>query len=153
MSRPTARNALGVSRAPYAVLAAFRDRMGWDFPWYSSSGSDFNYHFHATVDERVAPVRVFFRDEAEMADAGAPYTSDQRGDCPGISCFLRVDGEVFHTYSTFGRGIETFHNGYPWLDLTALGRQEEWEEPTGRSQPLGRQVGGPNLELPDEYDA
>ncbi len=71
---------------------------------------------------------------------------------PGISAFLRVDEEVFHTYSTYGRGIQEFHNGYPYLDLTALGRQEEWEEPAGRSVPLGRQVGGPGLRLPDEYE-
>ena len=54
---------------------------------------------------------------------------------PGISAFLRVGDEVFHTYSTFGRGIEEFHNGYQYLDLTALGRQEEWEEPKGRARP------------------
>ena len=71
---------------------------------------------------------------------------------PGISAFLQVDGEVFHTYSTFGRGIEEFHNGYHYLDLTALGRQEEWEEPAGRAEPLGLQVGGPAMRLPDEYD-
>ena len=72
---------------------------------------------------------------------------------PGISAFLRVGDEVFHTYSTFGRGIEEFHNGYHYLDLTALGRQEEWEEPKGRAIPLGLQVGGPAMRLPDEYDA
>ena len=71
---------------------------------------------------------------------------------PGISAFLRVGDEAFHTYATFGRGIEEFHNGYQYLDLTALGRQEEWEEPTGRAVPLGLQVGGPAMRLPDEYD-
>ena len=50
-----------------------------------------------------------------------------------------------------GRGIEEFHNGYHYLDLTALGRQEEWEEPKGRAMPLGLQVGGPAMRLPDEY--
>ena len=131
--------------------------MGWEFPWYSSYGSDFNYDFHATLDERVAPVVQFFRTQEELAEAGDPWTDDLNGtEWPGISAFLKVgdgaDAEVFHTYSTFGRGIEEFHNGYPWLDLTALGRQEEWEEPKGRATPLGRQVGGPNLRLPDEYD-
>lgn len=71
---------------------------------------------------------------------------------PGLSAFLRVGEEVFHTYSTYGRGIEEFHNGYQYLDLTAVGRQEEWEEPKGRAAPLGLQVGGPNMRLPDEYD-
>ena len=70
---------------------------------------------------------------------------------PGISTFLRVGDDVFHTYSTFGRGIEDFHNGYPYLDLTALGRQEEWEQPAARATPLGLPVGGPAMRLPDEY--
>jgi predicted dithiol-disulfide oxidoreductase (DUF899 family) len=143
---------VAVSRAPYAKIAAFRERMGWTFPWYSSAGSDFNYDFHTTVDDRVAPVVVQYRDEAELEQAGMPWSPEQRGDYPSISAFLRVGDEVFHTYSTFGRGIEEFHNGYHHLDLTALGRQEEWEEPKGRAVPLGLQVGGPALRLPDEYD-
>jgi predicted dithiol-disulfide oxidoreductase (DUF899 family) len=143
---------VAVTRAPYEKIAAFRDRMGWTFPWYSSQGSDFNYDFHATVDDRVAPVQVFHRSEAELARAGMPWTESMRGDWPGISAFLQVDGVAYHTYSTFGRGIEEFHNGYPYLDLTALGRQEEWEEPQGRATPLGLQVGGPNTRFPDEYD-
>jgi predicted dithiol-disulfide oxidoreductase (DUF899 family) len=149
---------VAVSRAPYAKLAAFRERMGWTFPWYSSYKSDFNYDFHATLDDRVVPVLLHFRTEAELAVAGTPWTGgawteDMRGsELPGISTFLRVGKEVFQTYSTFGRGIEIFHNGYQYLDLTALGRQEAWEEPKGRSVPLGLQVGGPNMRLPDEYD-
>ena len=144
---------VAVSRAPYPKLAAYRERMGWEFPWYSSYGSDFNYDFHATLDDRVAPVLQFFRTEDELAETGTPWTEDMREtEMPGISAFLRVGDEVFHTYSTFGRGIEEFHNGYPWLDLTALGRQEEWEEPQDRAEPLGLQVGGPNMRLPDEYD-
>jgi predicted dithiol-disulfide oxidoreductase (DUF899 family) len=141
-----------VTRAPYEKIAAFRDRMGWTFPWYSSYGSDFNYDFHASVDERVAPVLLNFRTEGELAGAGVPWTESSRGDYPGISAFLRVGDDVFHTYSTFGRGIEEFHNGNPYLDLTALGRQEAWEEPTGRAMPLGLHVGGPALRLPDEYE-
>jgi predicted dithiol-disulfide oxidoreductase (DUF899 family) len=142
---------VAVSRGPYEKLAAYRERMGWAFPWYSSEGSDFNYDFHATVDDRVAPVQLFHRDEAELAAAGMPWSEAMRGDYPGISAFLRVGDEVFHTYSTFGRGIEQFHYGIPYLDLTALGRQEPWEEPPGRAEPLGRQVDGPDLRLPDEY--
>src|SRR3954452_10550508 len=150
---------VAVSRAPYPKLAAFRERMGWTFPWYSSHGSDFNYDFHATLDDQVAPVLLHFRTEAELAEAGTPWTggpwtASMRGEeMPGISAFLRVGAEVFHTYSTFGRGIEDFHNGYHYLDLTALGRQEEWEEPKGRAVPLGLHVGGPAMRLPDEYDA
>lgn len=149
---------VAVSRAPYEKLAAFRGRFGWEFPWYSSYGSDFNYDFHATLDNRITPVLLHFRAEDELETAGTPWTrgpwtDDMNGtEMPGISTFLRVDDDVFHTYSTYGRGIEEFHNGYPWLDLTALGRQEAWEEPQGRALPQGRQVGGPNLRLPDEYD-
>jgi predicted dithiol-disulfide oxidoreductase (DUF899 family) len=58
---------------------------------------------------------------------------------------------VFHTYSTLGRGLDQFANANDYLDLTALGRQEEWEEPRGRSVPLGLHAGGPALRLPDEY--
>ncbi|MFF3444107.1 DUF899 domain-containing protein [Streptosporangium sp. NPDC002721] len=149
---------VAVSRAPYAKIAAFRERMGWTFPWYSSYGSDFNHDFHATLDDRVVPVLLHFRTETELAEAGTPWTGGpwtegMRGEeLPGISAFLRVGTEVFHTYSTYGRGIEEFHNGYPYLDLTALGRQEAWEEPRGRAVPLGLQAGGPNMRLPDEYD-
>lgn len=142
-----------VSRAPYEKLAAYHARMGWAFPWYSSAGGDFNYDFHATVDDRVAPVQVYLRSEDELAEAGMPWSADMRGDYPGISAFLRVGDEVFHTYATFGRGIEEFHNCYPYLDLTALGRQEDWEEPQGRAEPLGLEVGGPGIRVPDEYDA
>jgi predicted dithiol-disulfide oxidoreductase (DUF899 family) len=145
---------VAVSRAPYAKLAAFRERMGWTFPWYSSYGSDFNYDFHATLGDRVAPVMLQFRSGTELDEwTGGPWTEDMRGtEMPGISAFLRVGEEVFHTYSTYGRGIEEFHNGYQYLDLTALGRQEEWEQPKGRAAPLGLQVGGPAMRVPDEYD-
>jgi predicted dithiol-disulfide oxidoreductase (DUF899 family) len=149
---------VAVSRAPYPKLAAFRERMGWTFPWYSAHGSAFNYDFHATLDDRVAPVQLHFRTEAELAEAGTPWTGgpwteSMRGsELPGISAFLRVGDEVFHTYSTYGRGIEEFHNGYPYLDLTALGRQEAWEEPRGRATPLGLHVGGPAMRVPDRYD-
>ena len=147
---------VAVSRAPYAKIAAFRERMGWTFPWYSSCGSDFNYDYHATLDDRVVPVLLHFRTEAELAEAGTPWTGGpwtMRGEeLPGISAFLRVGEEVFHTHSTYGRGIQEFHNGYQYLDLTALGRQEAWEEPKGRAVPLGLHVGGPAMSLPDEYD-
>jgi predicted dithiol-disulfide oxidoreductase (DUF899 family) len=149
---------VAVSRAPYAKLAAYRERMGWTFPWYSSYGTGFNYDFHATLDDRVTPVLLHFRTEAALAEAGVPWSggpwteSDRGTELPGISAFLRVGDEVFHTYSTYGRGIEQFHYGIPYLDLTALGRQEAWEEPKGRAVPRGLQVGSPNLRLPDEYD-
>jgi predicted dithiol-disulfide oxidoreductase (DUF899 family) len=140
---------VAVSRAPYAKLTAYRERMGWTFPWYSSYGSDFNYDFHTTLDSTVAP--VVLPETGRPLDE--PWTDDQNGtEMPAISAFLRVGDEVFHTYSTYGRGIEQFHYGIPYLDLTALGRQEEWEEPRGRATPLGLQVGGPAMRVPDKYD-
>jgi predicted dithiol-disulfide oxidoreductase (DUF899 family) len=144
---------VAVSRAPYAKLAAYRERMGWTFPWYSSYGSDFNYDFHTTLDDRVAPVLLGFRTEAELAGTRGSWSERDRGtEMPGISAFLRIGEEVFHTYSTYDRGIEEFHNGDNYLDLTALGRQEAWEEPKGRAEPLGLHVGGPAMRVPDEYD-
>lgn len=94
---------------------------------------------------------VHFRSEAELAEAGIPWGQDwrARGDYP-VSAFLRVGDDVFHTYTTFGRGIEELHDGIPYLYLAALGRQEHWEEPKGRVAPLDLHVGSPNLRLPDE---
>ncbi|MEJ7839855.1 MAG: DUF899 domain-containing protein [Thermomicrobiales bacterium] len=149
---------VAVSRAPYAKLAAFRDRMGWTFPWFSSYATDFNFDFHATLDDRVAPVLLHFRNEAELAEAGTPWsggpwTESMRGtEVPGISTFLQNGGDIFHTYSTYGRGIQDFHNGYKYLDLTALGRQEAWEEPQGRAIPQGTHAGGPGMRLSDEHN-
>jgi hypothetical protein len=90
-------------------------------------------------------------------ETGAPWTESRRGDWPGISAFLRIGGEVDHTYSTFGRGIDLVGGppGLPghYLDLTALGRQEEWEEPKGRATPLGCRPVAPNLRLPTNTTA
>jgi predicted dithiol-disulfide oxidoreductase (DUF899 family) len=140
-----------VSRAPYPSIAAFRARMGWTFPWYSSAGGDFNFDFHATIDERVAPVLFNFRDEARLEQAGTPWSARMRGDWPGISAFLRDGDVVFHTYSTYARGIDLSGSTGYYLDLTALGRQEAWEEPKGRAAALGLQAGGPGLRFHDEY--
>lgn len=146
-----------ISRAPFLKIANYQRRMGWDFPWYSSFESDFNYDFHATLDDRVAPVLLHFKDEAELSVTGTPWGGEQwdeslRGtEMPGLSVFALIDDEIYLTYATFGRGLEEFHHGYPYLDLTLLGRQEEWERPAGRALSLGLQAGGPNLRLPDEY--
>jgi predicted dithiol-disulfide oxidoreductase (DUF899 family) len=142
---------VAVSRAPYEKIAAFKARMGWRFPWYSSAGSDFNYDFHATIDDRVAPVLFNFRDEDELAERGMPWSERMRGDWPGLSTFLRDGDDVFHTYQTFARGIEPAGTTTYYLDMTALGRQEAWEEPKGRAEALGGHAGGPMLKLHDEY--
>jgi predicted dithiol-disulfide oxidoreductase (DUF899 family) len=127
-----------VSRAPFEKLEDYRKRKGWEFPWYSSNGSRFNYDFHATIDESVAPLEINYRTRSDIerpegAAIAWAATADQPFEMPGISCFLRDGDDVFHTYSTFGRGTEALGGAYAFLDMTALGRQEEWEEPKGRA--------------------
>ena len=123
-----------VSRAPLAKLEAWKTKKGWDVPWYSSYGSDFNYDFGVTLDESVAPIVYNFRTRAEWKARGEDWFEEQPIEMPGRSCFLQVDRRVFHTYSQYARGLESTGGSYYFLDLTALGRQEEWEEPKGRSE-------------------
>jgi predicted dithiol-disulfide oxidoreductase (DUF899 family) len=123
-----------VSRAPLAKLERWKAKQGWDVPWYSSIGTDFNYDFGVTIDESVAPGEYNFRTKAEFEAMGSDFFAfEQPFEMPGRSCFLQVDGRVFLTYSQFARGLESTGGSYYFLDLTALGRQEEWEEPKGRS--------------------
>ena len=124
-----------VSRAPLEKLERWKARKGWTFPWYSSHGSDFNYDFHVTMDESVTPVEYNYRSKAEHEQAGTGYyfQGEEPIEQPGTSFFLRDGDSVFHTYSAFGRGAEMTGGSYYFLDLTALGRQEEWEEPKGRA--------------------
>lgn len=124
-----------VSRAPLAKLEQWKAKQGWDLPWYSSNGSDFNYDFGVTIDESVTPNQYNFRARAEFEAMGSDFSkSEQPFEMPGRSCFLQIDGRVFHTYSQYARGLESTGGSYYFLDLTALGRQEEWEEPKGRSE-------------------
>jgi predicted dithiol-disulfide oxidoreductase (DUF899 family) len=124
-----------VSRAPLAKLERWKAKKGWDVPWYSSFGTDFNYDFGVTIDESVAPGEYNFRTRAEFEALGSDFfQSGQPFEMPGRSCFLQADGHVFHTYSQYARGLEATGGSYYFLDLTALGRQEEWEEPKGRSE-------------------
>ncbi|CAN5462061.1 DUF899 domain-containing protein [soil metagenome] len=124
-----------VSRAPLAKIEDYKARKGWTFPWYSSFGSDFNYDFHVTLDESVTPLEYNYRTRVEHEEAGTAYylEGDQPMEEPGLSCFLRDGDRVFHTYSMYARGAESLGGSYYFLDLTALGRQEEWEEPKGRT--------------------
>src|SRR5206468_12201513 len=97
-----------VSRAPLANIEPYRKRMGWTVPWYSSSGSDFNVDFGVTTDE---------------------------GETFGLSVFLRDGDSVFRTYFTAARGVEALGRNWTFLDLTPLGRQEDWEDsPDDRPQ-------------------
>jgi predicted dithiol-disulfide oxidoreductase (DUF899 family) len=120
-----------ISRAPLAKIEPYKKRMGWTAPWYSSFGSDFNYDFHVTLDEAVAPVEYNYRDKAELIKKGERYFT--QGESHGLSVFLCDGGSVFHTYSTYARGADLLVGTYNYLDMTALGRQEDWEEPPGRS--------------------
>ena len=105
-----------VSRAPIAKIEAYRKRMGWTIPWYSSFESDFN------VDFGVGP-------ETPQPDV---Y---QDGETFGLSAFLRDRDAVFRTYFTTARGVEALGSLWTLLDLTPLGRQEEWEDsPAGYPQ-------------------
>jgi predicted dithiol-disulfide oxidoreductase (DUF899 family) len=123
-----------VSRAPYEKIERYKRQRGWTFPWYSSHGSDFNYDFAVTLDEAVAPREYNFRSAAEHARRGLPV--ELTGEFPGRSSFLRDGENVFHTYSVYARGLETIGGSYYLLDETALGRQEEWEQPKGRAASL-----------------
>ena len=118
-----------VSLAPIAKIEDYKRRRGWTFPWYSSHGTDFNVDFDVTVDPSRGATTYNFREMPELA-------ADGPAEMPGTSCFLRVGDDVFHTYSMYARGAEQTGGSYYWLDLTALGRQEDWEEPKGRSDGL-----------------
>ncbi len=105
-----------VSRAPLAKITAYKKRMSWTIPWYSSFESDFN------VDFAVSP-------ETPQSDV---Y---QDGESFGLSVFLRGGDSVFRTYFTSARGVEALGSVWTFLDLTPLGRQEEWEDsPAGYPQ-------------------
>ena len=124
-----------VSRAPLAKIERYKARKGWTFPWYSSYGSDFNYDFHVTLDDSVTPFEYNFRTAEEFRQLGQAEFVDgeQPFEMPGTSFFLRDGDTVFHTNSTYARGAEMTGGSYYFLDLTALGRQEDWEEPKGRA--------------------
>jgi predicted dithiol-disulfide oxidoreductase (DUF899 family) len=107
-----------ISRAPYPKIAAFKQRMGWSFAWYSSFGDDFNYDFQASFHpEDLKGGEVFYN--FEMRKLGMDET-------PGISVFARnAAGEVFHTYSCYARGLDMLNGAYHLIDLTPKGRDED----------------------------
>jgi len=109
---------VAISRAPLEKLEAFKARMGWSFDWVSSGANDFNYDYGVTFTPE------------QMQNGEARYnfgTTPPYGDeLPGISVFYRDEaGDVFHTYSTFARGLDMMNAAYHYLDLTPLGRHEE----------------------------
>ena len=113
-----------VSRAPMAKLLPFRERMGWRIPWFSSFGSDFNHDFHATTDAAIAPVEYNYRDADTLLKRGE--SCHVSGEQPGLSVFVRHGERIFHSYSTFGRGMDPLLTPSIFLDLTPGGRQEGW---------------------------
>ncbi|RFU28797.1 hypothetical protein B7463_g7532, partial [Scytalidium lignicola] len=115
-----------VSRAPIDKVEKFKSRLGWNYTWYSSFGSTFNYDFHVTNDEAVAPVEYNYKTKDEILGDKNPNMRElAKGEGPGLSVFLKEGGEIFHTYSTFARGLEGLIVTDKLLDLTPLGRQDK----------------------------
>jgi predicted dithiol-disulfide oxidoreductase (DUF899 family) len=106
-----------ISRAPYAKLLAFAQRLGWQFKWVSSAGTDFNYDYHVSFK----PADV----ERGTAVYNGERYSGTMTDLPGLSVFYKdADGSVFHTYSTYARGLDPINAAYQLLDLVPKGRDE-----------------------------
>ena len=123
-----------VSRAPIEKIERWKHKMGWTFPWYSSYGSRFNFDYGVSFDDTVDDPHYNYRSAAELK---AKYgLAELPSELHGTSVFLRVEDRVFHTYSTYARGTDSLGGTYSLLDLTALGRQEDWEEPKGRAPRL-----------------
>jgi predicted dithiol-disulfide oxidoreductase (DUF899 family) len=109
-----------VSRVPFDKLDAWKNKVGWTFPWYSSEGSDFNYDFHVTIDPAVRPAEYNYANAAELEARGLKW--NLAGEQPGLSVFFRQDGVVYHTYSSYSRGLDHLLGTYQLLDMTPLGR-------------------------------
>jgi predicted dithiol-disulfide oxidoreductase (DUF899 family) len=115
-----------ISRAPLAKLDAYKAAKGWDVTWYSSFGSDFNYDFHVTLDERVKPIEYNYRSLEEMQARKGP--NGMKGEEHGLSVFFMLGDDVYHTYSAYARGTESLTDSYQILDVTPYGRQELFED-------------------------
>jgi predicted dithiol-disulfide oxidoreductase (DUF899 family) len=140
-----------ISRAPYAKLRAAQERMGWTFPWASSFGTDFNFDYGVGLTETQQDEGFIynFHDNPAMSrstpDAPEKFAAmcgvDGRTylrELPGMSAFVIEDGEIFHTYSAYARGLDGLWGAYQWLDRAPLGRNES---------------GGPWWKRRDEYGA
>jgi predicted dithiol-disulfide oxidoreductase (DUF899 family) len=127
-----------VSRAPLAKLQAYKRRMGWNFPWASSAGGDFNFDFNVSFTEehqRAGVIEYNYERGGHAMDAtpvpkpvarfaaacgtDAPTYSRDR---PGMSAFVLEEGVIYHTYSTYARGVDAIWGKYPWLDRAPKGR-------------------------------
>jgi predicted dithiol-disulfide oxidoreductase (DUF899 family) len=141
-----------VSRAPIAAIQDYKRRMGWSFPWASSLGSDFNFDFNVSVTEeqqRAGLVEYNYRSMnvkplleagdgpvADMAATTGTAVATYTREAPGMSAFAREDGDVYHTYSAYARGLDGLWGMYQWLDRAPKGRNET----------------GPWFRRHDEYD-
>jgi len=150
-----------VSRVPLAKLKAYKRRMGWSFPWASSLGSDFNFDFNVSFTEEqqregaieynyergghamdMTQVPPPVADNAAMAGTDvATYTRER----PGMSAFVLEDGVVYHTYSTYARGLDGLWGMYQWLDRAPKGRNETeagiWWRRHDEYEPLPQNAG------------
>ncbi|PAQ06493.1 DUF899 domain-containing protein [Mesorhizobium temperatum] len=131
-----------VSRAPLAKLQAYKQRMGWTFPWASSHGSDFNFDFDVSFTEeqqREEGIEYNYVREAPFAEIPSRTTADGSAtfaamsgtdmatytrERPGMSAFVLEDGVVYHAYSTYARGLDGLWGMYQWLDRAPQGRNE-----------------------------
>lgn len=111
-----------VSRAPLAKLTAYRDRMGWSFPWASSGQSAFNFDFGVSFTEESVAGGGSYNfaplEDRQLDPANLPF------ELPGMSAFSVGDGTVFHTYSAYARGLDALWNMWQWLDRAPAGRNE-----------------------------
>jgi predicted dithiol-disulfide oxidoreductase (DUF899 family) len=119
-----------VSRARYPAIAAYKNRMGWSFPWYSSAGSDFNFDYHVSFTP------------GEMAAGRAEYNYQvtsgivsRMSEGPGISVFCKDGDKIYHTYSAYARGLDMLNVAYHYMDLVPQGRGEG---PGGQAEWLRR---------------
>lgn len=113
------------SRAPIEKIEAFKKRMDWHFPWVSSGDSDFNYDFQATHDETKQPIVYNYDDRASLIKKNPGWEKPQIGeDMPGLSVFYRDGNDIFHSYSTYARGLDRLLGTNTLLDMTPLGRQD-----------------------------
>ena len=108
---------VAASLAPVSKIEAYRKRMGWAFPWYSSTGSDFNFDYHVS----------FTPQELKAGKAEYNYRVDPigRSESPGLSVFLRDGRQIYHTYSAYARGLDMLNVAYHYMDLVPEGRDEE----------------------------
>jgi predicted dithiol-disulfide oxidoreductase (DUF899 family) len=112
---------VAISRATLPEIEAFKKRMGWKFKWVSSNGNDFNYDYKVSFSkEDISSGKPIYNYET------IPFPSEEG---PGASAFIKKDGEIYHTYSTYSRGLDILLPMYNWIDMTAKGRDEAGMKP------------------------